>query len=256
MTRAAPVTDACLPGMGPVHPPGGGMEPYYSTERATLYLADAREVLPTLNPVDLLVTDPPYGVGWDSGFRKVDPFGPMAGDDGSLDVLGVLSATPLRRGRHAYVFGYSPDQVRERLELCGTAELIWDKDEVGAGSSSTSWSSSFERITWGLKHEDMRRGVFAARLRRGSVIRVPKIKGGANRHPTEKPVELMRQLVESSSLPGETVLDPFAGSGSTLVAVLLAGRKAVGIEIDPKYAQVAASRLRRTESVVDQMAGL
>lgn len=260
VTRAA-VVDAYLPGMEPVVPACGSMSvPFYESDRVRLFLADARDVLPTLAPVDLLVSDPPYGVAWDSGMRKVDPFGPMAGDDGTLDVLGVLASVPLRNNRHVYVFGYTVEEVRRRLDLGGTAELIWDKDQVGLGDLSRQWSPSFERIVWGVSTngttEQTHRGNLAARLRRGSVLRCPKVSGAANRHPTEKPVELMRLLVESSSLPGETVLDPFAGSGSTLVAAILCGRKAVGIEVDPRYAQTAAARCRRAEAVADQMAGL
>jgi site-specific DNA-methyltransferase (adenine-specific) len=66
---------------------------------------------------------------------------------------------------------------------------------------------------------------------------------GAKRHPTEKPVMLLRQLIEASSLFGETVLDPFMGAGSTLVAAKAEGRKAIGVEVDERYCEIAASRM-------------
>jgi site-specific DNA-methyltransferase (adenine-specific) len=76
------------------------------------------------------------------------------------------------------------------------------------------------------------------------VIHAQRIQGGATlRHPTEKPVPLLRQLIESSSVWGETVLDFCVGVGSTLVAARLEGRKAIGIEIDERFCEVAAERL-------------
>lgn len=259
------IADAHLPGMGPTVPEGGSATaPYYESDRVRLYLADAREVLPALpaDSVDLLCTDPPYGVGWDSGMHKVDPFGPMAGDDGTLDVVGLLASTGrvLRHKRHVYVFGYSPDQLAGPLNLGGTAELVWDKEQNGLGNLSHTWSPSYERITWGIRVSgtaERDRGNLAARLRRGSVLRATRKCGQAvTRHPTEKPVDLMRQLIESSTTLGETVLDPFAGSGSTLVAAIITGRKAIGVEISPQFAQTAAARCRRAEAVADQITGL
>jgi DNA modification methylase len=261
---AVEVGSGFLPGLGPVVPPGGSSSvPYYESDRVRLYLADAREVLPTLAPgsVDLLCTDPPYGVEWESNWDpdgRATKWGPIAGDDGCLDVVAILAQTAkaIRDGRHVYVFGYRPDQIREPLGLAGTTEIIWDKCITGM-CSPQQWTPSHERIAWGMRHGDKNRGNLSARLRRGTVLRVQRKHGQAvNRHPTEKPVELMRMLVESSSLPGDTVLDPFAGSGSTLVAAVITGRKAVGVEVDPRYAQVAAARLRRAEVVADQIAGL
>ncbi|MEU4296359.1 DNA-methyltransferase [Kitasatospora aureofaciens] len=74
-----------------------------------------------------------------------------------------------------------------------------------------------------------------------------------NRHPTEKPVRLMAELIESSSRRGELILDPFAGSGSTLVAALLAGRHAIGCELDERYVEVAVQRIREAERIADRI---
>jgi site-specific DNA-methyltransferase (adenine-specific) len=78
--------------------------------------------------------------------------------------------------------------------------------------------------------------------------------GGSTRHPTEKPIELVSQLIESSSVRGDLVLDPFAGCGSTLVAAVLLGRRAIGIEIDERYASEAVRRLEYVEKLVTWMA--
>lgn len=81
-------------------------------------------------------------------------------------------------------------------------------------------------------------------MRRGSVIRCQRLNSEAiTKHPTEKPVMLMRQLVESSSIIGDSVLDPFCGSGSALEAAQIEGRSAVGIEIEERYCEIAAERL-------------
>lgn len=243
----------------------GVMQPYYQSERATLYLADARDVLDQLprNSADLLVTDPPYGVEWRSGIRS-NPFDRMAGDRagdkaGTIETL-AKAIRILRSNRHAYVFGFRPDELAEPLRLGGTTDIVWHKATTSLGDLAVPWSKSHERITFGAYYPsagDRRqgRGQLAARLRRGSVLAVPRLNAGAvNRHPTEKPVALLRQLIESSSVLGDTVLDPFAGVGSTLVAALVTGRRAVGVEIDPGYAETAVERIRRAEDLAGQLA--
>lgn len=236
--------------------------PIYASERATVYVADARTVLPSLPAasVDVLVTDPPYGADWQSGFRKTS-FAKIVGDDGSLDVPAVLAlaVATLRSNRHVYVFGYDEAALREALRLGGATELIWDKGHNGLGDLTSPWAPAYERITFGthVKSAAGRSrgdGRLAARLRRSSVIRVGRLNAtGVRRHPTEKPVPLLRQLIESSTLPGELVLDPFAGVGSTLVAAVFTGRRAIGIEINESYAAVAAERVRDAERLADAM---
>lgn len=226
------------------------MTPYYDDGVVTIYHGDCREVLPELvKTVDLLLTDPPYGQNWQSSHRE-RPFDAIQGDDGSLDVAEVISLAckRLRRHRHVYVFG--------RPNLSGTplteaVELIWDKEQVGLGDLTLPWGPSHEPITFATyEYSAANRarggGRLAARLRRGSVLRVPRPNAVAvQRHPTEKPVYLLRQLIESSSLIGETVLDPFIGVGSTAVAARLEGRRCIGIEIDERYCEIAAKRLTR-----------
>jgi DNA modification methylase len=234
----------------------------YQSDKATLYHADALDALVEIprKSVGLLATDPPYGVKWQSGLGK--NFDILTGDDGSLDVpaiLGVYVRHALMEARHVYVFGYSPDRLATPLCLGGTATLIWDKGQVGPGDLSAPWGPQHEVITFGGYYQSKANrskgyGQLSARLRSGSVIRVTrKNSREVNRHPTEKPVGLMRILIESSSHIGDTVLDPFAGSGSTLVAAVLSGRKAVGVEIDRQYIDVAIERLKLAETLATQM---
>jgi hypothetical protein len=96
----------------------------YESDHATLWLGDSADVIAELprKSVDLIATDPPYGVKWQSGRRKASPrFARIIGDDGSLDVPGVLGAATdaLRDCRHVYVFGYAPGEVAVPLRLGG-----------------------------------------------------------------------------------------------------------------------------------------
>lgn len=222
--------------------------PYYDADGITLYLGDCREVLPKIvADVDLIVTDPPYGISYQS--NRGHGHTAIEGDDGSLDVPAALAQASrlLRRGRHAYIFG-----PRDLVQPPFTAavELIWDKTVVGMGDLSLPWSTSHEPITFCVyepskANREKGYGNLVARMRQGSVLRVPRTNGaGTTRHPTEKPVLLLRQLIESSSCMGETVLDPFVGVGSTLVAAVLEGRRGIGIEVDERYCEAAANRLR------------
>ena len=226
------------------------MTPYFESEGIVVYHGDSREVLPTLaaNCADVMVTDPPYGVDFQSARRK-DKLAKITGDDGSLDVPAVLAQALrlLRRGRHVYIFGRFD---LSELPLCSPAELIWDKEIVGTGNLELPWATSHENITFAVyeiskANREKGYGNLAARMRRGSVIRCQRMQSGqVKNHPTEKPVPLLRQLIESSSVWGETVLDPFMGSGSTLVAARLEGRRAIGIEVDERYCETAVRRLQ------------
>lgn len=228
-------------------------EPYYDDGTVQLYLGDCRDILPALprDSIDLIVTDPPYGMRWQSR-RRVTEKAPIVGDDGTLDVAACITAACrlLRERRHLYVFG--PADLTSS-PIGGTTELIWDKTIIGPGNLAAPWGPQHERITFGVhvsrpSNRAQGDGRLAARLRKGSVIRVPRSNAGGledakGEHQTPKPVLLLRQLIESSSLIGETVLDPFAGHGGTLIAARLEGRNAIGIEIDEATAERAANRL-------------
>ena len=228
------------------------MTPYYQEDGVTIYHGDCRHYLPCLpvGSVDLIVTDPPYGIGWSGTLRRDDsPLGLIAGDDGSFDVREMmrLGLQTLRRNRHFYVFGRYDFSG---LPISGTAELIWDKVIPGPPAPAP-WQYQHEYIQFGT-HNDLPSarargdGKGAARLRRGTVLRFQRPNAlGAQTHPTEKPIALLRELIESSSKIGEMVLDPCLGSGSTLAAAKLEGRRAIGIEIEERYCEIAAERLRQ-----------
>jgi site-specific DNA-methyltransferase (adenine-specific) len=227
------------------------VKPYFESRDVTLYHGDAADVLAELpkDSVDLLVTDPPYEIAWRSNLRDAGPkFDRMHGDDGAVDLVGIVRAAlrVLRNGRHVYIFG--PLDLSD-LPLSKPATLIWDKVVIGPGDLSAPWGPAHEPISFTTQVRSKANradgyGLASARLRKGSVIRVPRLHSRAvAKHPTEKPIKLLRILIESSSTFDETVLDPFAGSGSTLEAAVLEGRKAIGIEIDEHYCEVIAKRL-------------
>lgn len=222
--------------------------PYFRRDNVSLFLGDCAE---HEIACDLLVTDPPYGQEFKSG--KSDLWGAIKGDcknakPETVEALG-RALKGLRRGRHVYIFERGFDL--SALPLCGITELIWDKGTIGLGDLSKPWGPQHEKIrfaTYEISNANREKGYgnLSARLRKGSVIRsLRPISGAVKHHPTEKPVDVLRQLIESSSVMGEVVYDPFAGSGSTLVAAALEGRKAVGVEIEERYCEIAARRIER-----------
>jgi len=220
---------------------------YFERDGVVIYLGDALEIVPTLEKdvADLLVTDPPYGIDFNSG--RSDNFAEMHGDDDNQFVTNVLelSRKPLKRSRHAYLFG--PSEVLPEHYAART-ELVWDKQIQGMGNLKSPWGTQHEMITFSVAQDSKANiakgsGKGAARLRQGSILSYQRKNSlQNNRHPTEKPVPLLRRLIESSTLLGETVLDPFLGSGSTLVAAIAEGRKGIGIEISPRYFAEAVTR--------------
>ena len=219
------------------------MKPYYSGPKVTLYHGDCADIEIAC---DLIVTDPPYGQEFKSGRSEL--WGAIVGDDDITGTQRRIAAAlkGLKRHRHIYIFG---DRFNfDDLPLCGRMELIWDKENIGMGDLSSPWGPQHETITFATYeyskvNRDKDYGRLAARLRKGSVLRSLRPNSASvKHHPTEKPIDILRQMIESSSVIGETVYDPFAGSGSTLIAAAVEGRKAIGVEIEERYCEMAAKR--------------
>lgn len=233
----------------------------YESPRVTLVHGDARELLreQRTESVDLVVVDPPYGVEWRSGFRS-ESFDVLHGDgceerDGVRDILEQCVRV-VGQNRHLYVFG--PDDVLEGLKITDPVQLMWAKQVIGAGDLAAPWGPMHEPISFVVsKHRHAGQAGttnnVAARLRKGSVLTHPRPTGRKVRHPSEKPVSLLVDLIESSSRMGEFVLDPCAGSGSTGVAAIVRGRRALLFESKIEYAELAAERLARADEIMDQM---
>lgn len=208
--------------------------PYYVDDAVTLYHGDCREVREWL-AADALISDPPYGMRFVSGHAETKR--PITGDETTelRDAVLALWGTE----RPAAVFGTwkvpRPPGTRHRL--------IWDKQDgsgAGMGDLDAAFGNSDEEI---YLLGDWPRG---ERTRQPNVLRT--VSGMAYLatsigHPTPKPVDLMERLVRAT--PAAVIADPFAGSGSTLVAAKNLGRKAIGIEVEERYCEVAAERLRQ-----------
>lgn len=237
----------------------------YESSRCRLWVGDAAEVLPTYKTesFDLVVTDPPYGVEFESGMRG-ESLGKIANDGADEDSRTLVAELLLEcvrlvgQNRHLYVFG--PEVLRELdAKVSAPAELIWVKQAgPGMGDLSSPWGPQHEKLHFytNLHRHAGKRGkeTNPVRVRKGSVLEFVKPTGLKVRHPSEKPVALLKELIESSSRAGEVVLDPFGGVGSTAVAAILAGRRAVTVELEPRYAEIALERIKKAEHLVEEAA--
>jgi site-specific DNA-methyltransferase (adenine-specific) len=256
------------------------MKPYYDEGGITIYHGDCREVLPTLvaESIAAVFTDPPYGMTdlhWDSAVPMVVLW-PL------LERLCVPNA--------AYIFTasqpFTSAVVMSRPSWFRT-EWIWKKN-AGSNFATTKWHPMKEHesilvfgrqvttynaikqprsspITAGYTNTSntgKRQAYSGVSHNKGFVVadgkmRVPSSVQAWNRerglHPNQKPVALCEYFVKTYSNPDETILDPFAGSGSAGVACLRAGRKFVGIEREERYCEIAAKRL--SQNVLDFSGG-
>lgn len=203
------------------------MKPYFEDDLVTLYHGDCLEVDAWL-AADVLVTDPPYGMGYESGWVKDRPSQAIQGDGNTLARDEVL----LKWGNAKPAICFGTWRVAKPQNVKQTG--IWDKgDDPGMGDLSLPWGSSFE--------EFYILGSGFIGKRGGAVIRINKPPVASRPdHPTPKPVALMERLIEKTV---GTVADPFAGSGATLVAARNLGRKVIGVELEEKYCEIIAQRL-------------
>lgn len=206
------------------------MKPYYADAGITLYHGDCREVMPSLEYA-CVIMDPPYGLEFVSGQAYGCSWESKAiPGDGGVDLRDEVLR--LAAGKPAAVFG-----TWKRARPTDTrAVLIWDKGPAsGMGDLSFPWKLSFEEIYiigdgWsGRRDEGVLRYVVCTRMSMGRT------------HPTEKPTKLLQALIAKA--PSGTVLDPFCGTGASLVAAKNMGRRAIGVEIDERYCEIAANRL-------------
>jgi DNA modification methylase len=229
------------------------------------YHADARDVLRGLpeDSVDLIVTDPPYGIGLYkegsavSSSKFAESQGAMYDDDPKtimdmLDETFMHAARLLKPDGHAYVFfhmtRYEPVylMLKRHFGECEATPLIWMKQTTGIGDPTRSWIYSYEPCFW------VNRGRILVKPQPFNVLKYDTV--GKKIHSVEKPVALMRHLVEASAVKGEIVLDPFAGSGSTLVAAAQLGCRFIGIEKHQDFYRSAVDRVARdlaSEAVSD-----
>ena len=226
------------------------MKPYYSDESVTLFHGDCLEVTEWLE-ADVLVTDPPYGRAWRQGLIK-ERRHPKAMNSASREGIAGDSSTGVRDAALEAWGGTRPYVAFGDLMLAppmGTRLVcIYHKAAANAGlrGAVDGVRRDAEAIYLGGKRQPGIGG-------RSSVFRFESAISGtagiatATGHPHTKPVGLMESLILLS--PAGVIADPFAGSGSTLVAAKRLGRKAIGVELDERYCEIAARRL--SQDVLD-----
>lgn len=217
---------------------------YYDRNGIQIYCGDCREILPLLDvKVDLVLTDPPY-------FLPIQSYVGTRGNGYQKRMLGDLSVL---KGYFELVFSDFGKVLNETgtyyifcdaksypifwqvmFPLCKNVRLlIWDKL---ISYNGYTWRHQHELIAWGEldKTERIPTGD-------GDVLKCRGVLQEGRSHPAEKPVELIQKLINKH--PAGLVLDPFMGSGPTLVAASSSGRKCIGIEIEEKYCEIAVKRL-------------
>ena len=223
------------------------MKPYYQDKYATIYHGDCREVMPTIGKVQLLLTDPPYGVN-----------------------LGHHGAANETRPQYLKKSGYNEyndtednylnvvvPAIKFALEICERGVVfcvgtrMWDLPRPAA-VSALYLPAGCGRCCWGFQsfaHFLLYGKCPDLRLSTGPIGWSSTERADPSTHPCPKPLGWMVRLMKLASRPGDIVLDPFAGSGTTLVAAKAQGNSCIGIELEEKYCEIAAKRL--SQGVLD-----
>lgn len=196
---------------------------------ATLYLGDCLEILPTLEKVDAVITDPPYGIGKDGqkettgghGGRKAHEFLGWDQERPSAEIFRLI----LNAGHRQVIWGgnYFADLLPPTMKW-----LVWDKGQrINQSDGELAYTSE------------------SGALRIFTLNRVSLMTDGSE-HPTQKPVRLMKWCIDEAGNP-RTILDPFMGSGSTGVAAMQMCKEFVGIEIQERYFDIACTRIENAQ---------
>lgn len=211
-------------------------EPYYQDDACTIYHGDCREILPRLERVDLLLTDPPYGIGADKNLRANKQHGQAVAPSRDYGV-GDWDDTPpprwlidqaIDKARHAIIWG--GNHLGMPPAPCW---LVWDKDNGGNGYADCelAWTNLPQAVRR-LRYRWM--GMLQEHAGTDKELRW---------HPTQKPTDVMRWAIQQAPQDCAVIIDPFMGSGTTLRAAKDCGRHSIGIELSERYCEIAAKRL-------------
>lgn len=235
------------------------MIPYYSEDGIAIYHGDCRDILVDIDArAELVIADPPYSLSVSQnhtnkpgrGTRRLDFFqGDQDWDRMTADVVSRTAlACVVSEARSAYVWcghrQFGPFVSWFETQDWNTRPIAWKKSCPVPAPPGVGWDSALEL------------GIYAFRSGRKwtppTGTKVPNFieadsyrhgQPGKVDHPTQKPLALLSLPIQYSTEPGDLVLDPFMGSGTALVAVKKLGRRAIGIEIEEKYCEIAATRL-------------
>lgn len=219
------------------------MKPYYEQDGIMIYHGNCREVLGALyedmrmarRAFDLLLTDPPYGIGYGrqsgrpelNGRTALAPrtdYGEAAWDDGTADEPLAFARTLCK---HQIIFGGNYYHLPP-----ASCWLVWDKDNTDSPFADCE-------LAW----TNLKKAVRKITYRWNGMLQQPGRAKEKRVHPTQKPEPVMVWALQHAPADVRTVLDPFMGSGTTLVAAKRLGKTATGIELDERYCEIAAERL-------------
>ncbi|QNJ58056.1 DNA methylase [Gordonia phage JKSyngboy] len=245
------------------------MKPRYADEHVTLYCADMVDVLAGMRDesVDAVITDPPYTERTHAGARS---------NWKSTRRDGAVVTAPLQAGSDRQFAAVADDELRGYLTECGRVSRGWvvahlDYRQAVAFDVDPPEGLRMMRIGVWVKtapmpqltgdrpaqgweaiaylHRDDRRSVWNGGGKAGNYVHAAARENGRNSpngHPTEKPIEIAADLVRKFTTTGDVVLDPFAGSGTTLRAAVNEGRRAIGVELDPTHCATIVRRMGQT----------
>jgi site-specific DNA-methyltransferase (adenine-specific) len=212
-----------------------------------LFSGDCLEALKLLpdESVDLILIDPPYGINYLSRNKSLATT--RVANDGQeayslLDKALAIAVRKLKRNRHVIIFTnfqaieFMLPIVRKYLKIKGVC--VWVKNNGTRGDLKGAWSRGHEELIHAANGRPFING-----KRDLDVFEYKRVASQHMRHPTEKPVELLKYIIEKTTQPGETVLDFFAGSGSTGQAAQETGRRSILMELVPELVEVASERL-------------
>lgn len=208
-------------------------------------------------PINCVITDPPYGMDFQSNntrrpeskkySQKIDADDDL---DAALNLFAdVMAALTPKLADEAEIYVFTAWHILDSwMPLLRSWEqdgvklkqmLVWSKGYPGLGDLDGNWGCGHEVILY------LKRGRRQMPYRRSGVITVDKVASGKNIHPTEKPVPLIERLVEMSTDPGDLIVDPFSGSGSTTVAARNLGRNSLAFETDEQHFVNSQKRLEQ-----------
>jgi site-specific DNA-methyltransferase (adenine-specific) len=241
------------------------VKPYYEHGGITIYHGDCREILPTLSGVDLIVTDPPYGLSLigerhegqaGCGIRRLDFFPNDTLADGLAHVDTIVAATGTL-APHGAVYAWLGHHQFAKATLAfheagwQSRFLVWNRLAPVPPPPWSGWPSGASLCLFAYR-SGKKWEVHPADVPRSNVLTCDNFRAGhgdKNGHPTQMNPYLVSEPMRCSSAPGDLILDPYMGSGTTLRAAKDMARTAIGIEIDERYCEMAAKRL--SQEVLD-----
>lgn len=206
-----------------------------------LYCGDCLEIMKSIHDksIDAVITDPPYGINYQPTWKKWNGDGcdykPIENDNHDFDPLPFLGF------KTVVLFGanYYSDRLPIGGWICWDKRLDEKKDKMIGASFELAW---FRSVNTTRKSKMIR-------VLHGGVINADSVNGNNEKrlHPTQKPIEVMARIIKDLTNEGDTILDPFMGSGTTGVACVQTGRNFIGIEIDTGYFKIAEKRIHEAQ---------